>query len=76
MALDISPEFTMAIEYNSDNFELYIGEASPGTSQTLAGWRIKKLTYNSSGRVTNVEWASGNNMFDKIWNSRDTYVYS
>ena len=76
MPLDISPEFTTAIEYNTDGTEKYVGESTPGTSQTSNGWRIRLLTYDGSQRVIKVEWASGSNELDKIWSSRGTYVYS
>ena len=76
MAVDVSPEFSTAIEYNSSGMELYLGESTPGTAQDASGWRIRKFTYNSNNRMTKQEWASGNNMFDKIWDSRATYAYS
>ena len=54
----------------------YVGEANPNTATSAVGWRIKKITYDSNGNPTEVNWASGNANRDKIWDSRTTYAYS
>lgn len=51
---------------------LYVGEALPGTAASSAGWRIKRVE-NSTG---NVLWASGDVLFDKVWNDRASLSYS
>lgn len=56
---------------------LYLGEAEPGYATSVAKWRIKKFTYDSgTNNVSEVNWASGNDNFDKIWDDRATYTYS
>lgn len=52
----------------------YIGEATVGTLDSEAGWRIKRFTV--SGTETLLEWASGTPDYDKIWDNRASYTYS
>jgi hypothetical protein len=68
-------EYTKRIAYNSSNMPEYIGEAVPGTPADIKGWRIKRLTYDGTN-ATKEEWASGNTIMDKIWDSRATYSYA
>lgn len=53
---------------------MYAGEAAPGSAENLSVWRIKKITENGDD-ITAV-WASGTAAFDKVWDSRASYVYS
>ena len=55
---------------------LYIGKTYPGKGKAEPFWKICKLTYDANGSVTDVQWASGNTEYDKVWNSRSSYVYS
>lgn len=48
---------------------LYVGEADPGTANSAAAWRIKKVT------PTGVSWADGVTTFTKIWDNRASYTY-
>ena len=75
MALDVESVFALRVEYYSDGTEKYVGEATPGTLDGGSGWRIKLITYVNQ-QATKIEWASGTNIFDKVWNDRATYVYS
>ena len=68
-------DHTKAVESDGNGLPIYVGWAAPGTAKTAASWQIQKLTY--SGTVmTDVQWASGNADFDKIWNNRASYSYS
>ena len=58
---------------NGDGQAEYIGFALPGTAETTAKWLIKKLTYDSSNRVTDIDLADNEVEFTKIWDSRATY---
>jgi len=62
---------------NALNRQEYIGWAPPGTATSAAGWLIQKLVYNSSGMVTDIQWAaSENDKFNKVWDNRATaYTY-
>jgi len=73
--VDGTPQFTQAIEYDGSGNAIYIGEADPGTAKSADDWRIRKLTYDGSGNVLDVQWASSNHNFDKVWDSRISYVY-
>lgn len=70
-----SSSYTVALENNGAGDPIYIGEASPGTVKADAGWRIQLLTY-AAGDLVDIQWASGNANFDKIWNNRAGYIYS
>jgi hypothetical protein len=52
----------------------YIGEASFGSSEASAVWRIFKLSL--SGTVTSITWADGNDEFDNVWDDRLTLSYT
>ena len=52
----------------------YVGDAKPGSGQTTAVWRIKRLTEN--GDDLTVEFAEGNSKFDNIWTARTGLTYS
>ena len=73
-AIDHGSPFSKRLEYSGSNV-IYVGEAYPKTLVSDAKWRIYKLTY-SGDNVTEINWASGNDNFDKVWNSRTSYVYS
>jgi hypothetical protein len=74
--LDNNSQLTQSIENNSSGMAVYIGEAAPGTAKNAAGWRIKKISYDSSNAVTDIQWANGTNTFTKVWDSRAGYSYS
>ena len=68
--------YTTKISYTASSQIEYVGEAEPGTGEGVAGWRIKKMTYDGAGLQTDVQWATGNRLFDKTWTGRAGYVYS
>lgn len=71
--------FTMTFDNSggSDGKQtIYVGEADPGTLKASARWRIKKFTLDVNDNPTDIQWATGNRNFDKVWNSRTTYTYS
>jgi len=51
----------------------YVGEASPGSAESGAVWRIKKIDESSGISVT---WADGNTYYDNVWNDRVGLSYS
>lgn len=59
----------------ADATTIYKAEAIPGTQETSASWRIRKLIIASDDDVTEV-WAEGNASFDKQWSQRALYNYS
>ena len=70
--MDKNKDYTKRIdEVDADN--AYIGTASPCASETDAVWQIRKVV--TSGTAISIIFASGNNLFDKIWSNRTTYIY-
>lgn len=53
---------------------LYVGEAPIGAIGSEARWRISR--YLTTGTLTTVMWADGNQDFDNIWNNRTSLTYS
>ena len=54
----------------------YQGHASPGTLTSAASWRIKRVTLDSSSRVTAIEFAGGSGEYNSVWNNRASLSYS
>jgi hypothetical protein len=52
----------------------YIGEALPGTLDSAALWRIKRM--DESGPDLDITWADGDSNFDNIWANRAGLAYS
>jgi len=72
----LGQQYTVLIEYDASSNPVYVGEAEPGTVESAARWRIKKIAYDGSNNPTAVQWASGTQEFDKVWSQRSTYTYS
>ena len=70
--MDKNKDYTKRIdEVDADN--TYIGTASPYAFEDDSVWQIKKVVV--SGKAISIKYASGNNLFDKVWNYRTTYTY-
>lgn len=54
---------------------MYKADATVGSVESDAVWRISRLTFAPDGDVT-VEWADGDTDFDNIWDNRTTLSYS
>lgn len=48
---------------------VYIGLTTPGVAITEAKWCIRKFTYDTSNRITNIQYANGDVGFKQVWNS-------
>lgn len=53
---------------------MYVGEASPGSTDAQMRWRIKRIRF--IGTETIIEWADGNKNFDNAWDLRTSYDYT
>jgi YD repeat-containing protein len=62
--------------YDANGNITYIGESNTGTSKSAPTWRIKQLSYDTSGNITEIRWANGDQQFNKIWENRTGYTYS
>jgi hypothetical protein len=67
--------YSTRIDFITDD-EFYRGESTPGTVNSAAYWRIKKVQINPLDGDMTETWASGNADFNKVWNDRLTYTYS
>lgn len=67
---------TQIMENDSSGRVVYLGTTEPGSSEDSLRWQIKKLTYDASGFITNVQFAQGSNEFKYSWTLRATYSYS
>ena len=72
--INVVDHLQQIIDYASSTVN-YVGLASPSASVASAVWQIKRLTLDSSGRTTNVEFAGLSANFDQIWNSRADLTY-
>lgn len=54
----------------------YICTADPGTATTTAKWQITRFTYDTSDRVSEIEWAGANDAFDRACSNRVSESYS
>ena len=61
---------------NGDGQMEYQGWAAAGSATTAAVWRIRKFTYDSSSRISKIEWAGGTDGNDSIWANRASLSYS
>ena len=74
--LPITKDYTTAIEYDVNGNAIYVGHAMPGTAESTAGWRIKKITYDVNGNATKIQFASASKQFLFSWTLRATYTFS
>lgn len=66
--------YSKRVDFVTENI-LYRGEAAPGTLESFAGWRIRKIVIGTDGDV-NETWAGGSANFDQIWDNRSLLTYS
>lgn len=66
--------YSKRIDFISDSL-LYKGEASAGSLENSAAWRLRKIEIGVDGDVTET-WADGDVNFDNAWTDRLTKVYS
>lgn len=63
------------IENDGGGLAIYIGKASPGSSEGASKWQIQKLTYVSNA-VTEINFANGSPAYAFSWTARASYSYS
>lgn len=54
----------------------YIGYSDPGTAESAALWRIKRLDTSDAGGDIPVLYANGSSDFTFVWDDRLTYTYT
>lgn len=73
--IDAAP-YTLVLEYDGTNNPIYIGKASQGSLKSAAAWQIRKLTWDGSSNVTDIQFANGSPAYNAIWNNRGSFAYS
>ena len=65
-------KFRRKMDYDgrADDQPVYVGSVVYGTATSASGWRIAKLTYDGSDRVTDVSLAEG------TWDGRAALSYA
>ena len=66
--------FMKALIDTADSTKVYYGYAKPGTLVTDAKWMITQIATVSN--VQTKAFAGGTLKYDKVWNSRGSYIYS
>jgi hypothetical protein len=54
---------------------IYRGRALPGTLESVAAWRIERITIAADGDVETL-FADGDDLFNNIWTNRASLSYS
>ena len=68
--------YTQTLDYDVSNNPIYIGIAAFGSSKASAVWQIRKLTFDVSNNVVDIQYANGTDAFTAIWNNRASLSYS
>lgn len=68
--------FTTALAFDGSNNPIYIGSALQGSAKSASVWQIRKLTYDGSNNVTDIQFANGSPDYNAIWNNRASLSYS
>lgn len=72
-AVDVGTEMARRTDFVGEIL-MYRGEAAPGTAETAAAWRIKRVMFSPDGDITET-FASGNADFINAWSDRATLEY-
>ena len=67
-----APPYQQVLDYAGGTSPIYIGWATPGVPTSAAKWKIRKLTYDGNGNVTQIQYANGDVGFTQIWDNRAT----
>jgi len=70
-----APPYQQILDYQGGTQPIYIGWATPGVATSRDAWKIRKLTYDGNGNVTQIQYASGDVGFTQIWDNRTTITY-
>jgi len=67
--------YSVRLDYDGSNNLIYVGLASPSSSNDNSSWRICKLYYNTNNDISGLRYADGNTNFDNVWSNRTTLSY-
>jgi hypothetical protein len=74
VATETVSHYTTKITYSSGNME-YLGKADIGANTATSVWQIKKMVYDVDGNLTDIQFADGDDVFDNIWDNRESLSY-
>lgn len=57
----------------ADADTLYVGEAPIGAATSESRWRISRIL--TSGTITSVKWADGDQDYNNVWDNRASLTY-
>ena len=57
----------------ADASTLYIGVAAIASDGASPVWQIRRM--QTSGTVSSIKWADGDQQFDNVWNNRASLTY-
>ena len=66
--------YASRVDFTNNDTVIYRGEAAPGSLETDAVWRIRRITVLSDNDVI-VEFADGDENFDNVWANHLSLVY-
>lgn len=68
--------YTVALDFLSGTNPIYIGLAQVGSPKASTVWQIRKLTFDGSNNVTDIQYAGGTAAFTSAWDNRASLSYS
>lgn len=75
-AVESTASYTVTIVYDVNDNPEYIFKADIGTATSASGWQGKKITWDANGNAIDIQWADGDDAFDKIADDYVSYSYS
>lgn len=72
----VNPTFTASLDFDVSNNPIYVGLSTIGSAKSASAWQIRKLTFDGSNNLTDVQYANGTPAFNQIWNNRVSLSYS
>lgn len=67
--------YAKRVDFEGDT-TIYKGEADPGTAESTAAWRIRRITFVGADEDVVEEWGEGTGSFVHAWDDRATLSYS
>lgn len=67
--------YARRIDFTTNDTIIYKGEATVGSLESSAVWRIRRITI-AGDNDTSEQWADGDSLFNNIWDNRVGLAYS
>ena len=66
--------YAKRVDFVNDTL-LYRGEASPGSLESAASWRVRRIQFVGADEDVVEEWADGAATFTQVWDNRASLSY-